>query len=82
MKDCVHKTSWIILPIILFFLFSYGYAQPKQTKSENGEFYKSRGVVYLEKHQHDKAILDFNKALKMNPEDAYAHCNRGRAYGE
>lgn len=82
MKNCVYKSNWIVLPIILFFSFSYASAQQKQIKSKNAEFYESRGLAYLEKRQYDKAILDFNKALKMNPADAYAYHNRGRAYGE
>jgi len=82
MKDCVYKSIWIILPIVLFFLFSYASAQQKQIRSKNAEFYESQGLAYLEKRQYDKAILDFNKALKMNPADAYAYQNRGRAYGE
>ncbi len=78
----MHKSIWITLSIIPFFLFSYASAQQKQTKSENAEFYGSRGLAYLEKRQYEKAISDFNKALKLNPADADAYHNRGRAYGE
>ena len=65
-----------------FFLFSHASAQQKQIKSKNADFYESRGLSYLEKCQYDKALLYFNKALKMNPADAYAYWNRGRVYGE
>ncbi len=82
MKDRVYKSICVILPIILFFFFSYASAQQKQIKLENAEFYASRGLAYLEKRQYDKAILDFNKVLKMNPADANAYHNRGRAHGE
>ncbi len=82
MKHSAHKSVWIILPVIFFFLFSYASAQQKQTKSENAGFYESRGLAYLEKRQYDKAISDFNKALKMSPANANAYHNRGKAYGE
>ncbi len=82
MKDCVYKSIRIILPIILFFLFSNASAQQKQIKSENAESYESRGLAYLDKRQYDKAIWHFNKSLKMNPRYANAYHNRGRAYGE
>jgi tetratricopeptide (TPR) repeat protein len=78
----VYKSIWIILPTVLFFLFSNASAQQKEIRSENAEFHKNRGPAYLEKCQCDKAILDFKKALKMNPDDAHAHYNRGRTYGE
>jgi tetratricopeptide (TPR) repeat protein len=82
MKDCAYKSVWIILPIVLFVLFSYASAEQKQIKSENAESYKSRGLAHLEKRQYDQAIMDFNKALKINPRDAHAYHNRGRAYEE
>ena len=82
MKSCLYKSIWIVLPIVLFLLFSNAFAQQERIRSKNSEFYESRGLAYLEKHQYGKAISDFNKALKMNPGDASAYCNRGRAYGE
>lgn len=82
MKEHAYKTIWILLPIVLFFLSSSGLAQPNQMKLESAEFYKSRGLANLEKRQYDKAILDFNKALKINPNDPYAHYDRGRTYAE
>jgi tetratricopeptide (TPR) repeat protein len=81
MRNCVYKPIWIILPII-FFSFSYASAQQKQITSKKAEFYESLGHAYLEKRQYAKAILFFNKALKMNPADAYGYHDRGRAYGE
>ncbi len=79
-KNGMTKFIWIVLPIVLF-SFSYSSAQQNQVKSK-AEFYESRGHAYLEKRQYAKAILDFNKALKMNPADAHAYHGRGRAYGE
>lgn len=42
--------------------------------------YKDLGGVYVTKGQYDQAILNFNKALEMNPKYAEAYCNRGGAY--
>ncbi|NEQ67780.1 MAG: tetratricopeptide repeat protein [Symploca sp. SIO2D2] len=41
--------------------------------------YFYRGVAYYEKGELDKAIVDYNRALKINPEYA-TYINRGNAY--
>ena len=80
MKKSVIKSIWIILPIVLFFLFSYASTQQKQSESRDAEFYNNRGIAYRRKGQYDRAISDYNKALEINPRFAEAYNNRGRAY--
>ena len=46
---------------------------------ESKEYY-NRGIARLEKREHDLAISDFTKAIKMRPRFAMAHFYRGRAY--
>ena len=75
-------STWIILPIVLFFLFSYASTQEKQSESRDAEFYNNRGMAYRDKGQYDQAISDYNKALGINPRYAYAYNNRGIAYGD
>jgi hypothetical protein len=41
MKNTVNKSIGIILPIVLFFLFSYASAQPKQDEPKDAKFYTS-----------------------------------------
>jgi tetratricopeptide (TPR) repeat protein len=40
----------------------------------------NRGVAYCAKAQHDRAIEDFDQAIKLHPNLAEAFYNRGRAY--
>ena len=47
---------------------------------KKSEDYYNRGVARLEKREHDRAISDFTKAIKMNPRFALAYFYRGRAY--
>ncbi len=65
--------SIIIIPI----LFSCASTQQKQVKSWDANFYNNRGNAYVEKGQYDQAILDFNKALEINPGYAEAYNIRG-----
>lgn len=44
--------------------------------------YYDRAMVYFSKGQYDQAIADFSEAIRLNPRDAYAYCNRGIAYGQ
>ncbi|MCW7069216.1 MAG: tetratricopeptide repeat protein [Methanophagales archaeon] len=42
--------------------------------------YYNRGVAYVGLGKYNRAIEDFNKAIKLNPDDAEAYYNRGLAY--
>jgi len=44
--------------------------------------YASRGEAYSEIGQYDQAILDYTKALKINPKYSEAYYDRGNAYGK
>ena len=44
--------------------------------------YLNIGVAYNSKGERDRAIQNFDKTIKMNPNYAEAYCNRGIAYGE
>ena len=43
--------------------------------------FNNRGFAYSAKGQHDRAIQDFDQAIKLNPNYAIAFNNRGVAYG-
>ncbi len=46
----------------------------------NIDSYLNRGDIYQESKEHNKALSDYNAALKLNNEDAYAYNRRGLAY--
>jgi len=50
--------------------------------NEHALAYNNRGVAYAKLGEHNRAIEDFNKAIKLNPDDAEAYGNRGLAYAE
>ncbi|MDQ3710689.1 MAG: TonB family protein [Acidobacteriota bacterium] len=43
-------------------------------------FYRKRGDDYTGKGEYDRAILDYNEAIRLNPQDAVAYYSRGFAY--
>jgi tetratricopeptide (TPR) repeat protein len=67
----------VILPIVLFFLFSCASGQPKRDELRDAKFYNNRGAAYGEKGQYDQAISDFNKAIEINRRYIKAYNNRG-----
>jgi len=77
MKNRTNNPTWIILPIVLFLLYSCATAEQKQNESRNPKFYNNRGIAYGEKGQYDQAISDFNKAIEINPRYDKAYNNRG-----
>jgi tetratricopeptide (TPR) repeat protein len=44
--------------------------------------YNNRGVAYYNKGNYDKAIADFNQAIRLKPNFPDAFFNRGSAYGK
>jgi tetratricopeptide (TPR) repeat protein len=44
--------------------------------------YNNRGVEYNGKDQHDRAIQDYDQAIRLNPNFAQTFNNRGRAYND
>ena len=43
-------------------------------------FINNRGVAYLRKHEYDRALKDFDKAIDLNSKAYSAYHNRGMAY--
>jgi len=81
MKNRLDHSMMVITLMIMSLLFSCASAERKQSESRDADFYNKRGVELGMKGQYDQAILDFNKALKINPGYADVYNNRGIAYG-
>ena len=41
--------------------------------------FKNRGDAYMNKGDYDRALADYNEAIRLDPNNALAFCNRGRA---
>jgi tetratricopeptide (TPR) repeat protein len=48
-------------------------------RNPSAEFYTIRGTIWTEKQEYDKAIADFNEALRVDPKYASAHSARDMA---
>jgi len=42
--------------------------------------YTSRGVAYRDKGDYDRAIADYNEAIRLDPKNSIAYGNRGNVY--
>jgi tetratricopeptide (TPR) repeat protein len=50
--------------------------------SSGAAFYNKRGWDFYQKRDYDKAISDFNEAIRLDPNYARAYNNRGIVYGD
>jgi tetratricopeptide (TPR) repeat protein len=71
-----------MLTILLMVALLFGSALAAGAKENSAEFYIKRGIAHGKKGELDRAITDFNKALKINPRDVRAYLSRGVAYGK
>jgi len=71
--------STILSALALIILIVAGCAKV-QRPSLDTDSYLNRGVAYGKKGQYDQAIVDFNKAIEINPRYGKAYINRGAAY--
>jgi len=55
---------------------------PGATASSNPVFYKTRGWEFHQGKDYDKAISDYNEAIRLDPESAAAYYNRSLSYYE
>ncbi len=51
-----------------------------QDKSDHAVAYYNRGFAYQNKGEYDRAIADYDQALRLDPKYAHAYNNRGGAY--
>jgi tetratricopeptide (TPR) repeat protein len=42
--------------------------------------FNNRGNAYSDKNDYDRAIADFNQAIRLDPKYAFPHDGRGKAY--
>ncbi len=55
--------------------------QAGQDTTENlSVIYNNRGTAYERKREYDRAIQDYNEAIRLSPNYAYTYRNRGLAY--
>lgn len=56
----------------------YTYAIKNSTdKEDTTDFYNDRGLAYHNLNDYENALADFDRAIGVDPKNAWAHCNRG-----
>jgi tetratricopeptide (TPR) repeat protein len=50
--------------------------------TDEAQIHGARGADWLNKKEYDKAIADFDQAIRLDPKDAYAYHNRGLAWSD
>ena len=55
-------------------------AVPIQAPLSGATAYNDRGVAYADKGEYDRAIQDYDQAIRLNPNYAFAYYHRGNAY--
>lgn len=54
----------------------------RETVQYDAKFYVSRGQMYADSGQHSAAIADYDRAIRLNPDDAGAYIDRGLSKGK
>ena len=54
----------------------------RMSESSKPIAFNNRGLAYYNKGQHDRAIADFDEAIRLRPDYPLAYSNRGNAYDE
>ena len=52
----------------------------RQSGKDLSRVFYNRGIAYAKKSQYDRAIADFNQAIRLDPDSIFALNNRGAAY--
>src|SRR5262245_5947029 len=55
-------------------------ADPADTTQRQAQTYTSQGEAYGRSGDHQRALENFNSAIRLNPNDAVAYFDRGVAY--
>ena len=69
-----------ILKISLIFIILFGYMSANEIKGTDSVELLTQGKYLIKKGQYKRAIVYFNKAMKINPRYAEAYYNRSRAF--
>lgn len=56
--------------------------QNKTLIRQTANMHYNLGVFYVEHKEYTRAIVEFEKAIELTPDDAYAHFNAGYIYAE
>jgi len=53
---------------------------PSETSESRGAAFNGRGMIYYQRGDADRAMADFDAAIRLNPRDAMAFNNRGSVH--
>lgn len=53
-----------------------------QLESNEPDWFTSRGILWQDKKEYDKAIADYSEAIRLDPENGIAYGNRGDAWAD
>jgi tetratricopeptide (TPR) repeat protein len=69
--------------VVLFVILSVGLVPTVADENpKDASAYINRGLAWMDKKEYDKAIADYNEAIRLKPKDAFAYINRGNAWGQ
>ena len=57
-------------------------ANPRTSVVNRAATYDNRGNLYDDQGDHDRALADYNEAIRLNPKNSIAYNNRGNAYDD
>jgi tetratricopeptide (TPR) repeat protein len=74
------KKGWIHQRDVVPFDRAQAHVESEMARKPHAELYNIRGTIHYEKKDYERALADYNEALRLDPRRAHAWNNRGNVW--
>ena len=80
----IRRSSWstMVMAMGLTLLLATAVACTAPTQEDQADAYNNQGIAHYQRGEYEEAIADYSEAIRLDPNHAIAHGNRGDVYRE